>query len=92
MILIAILAIIGCGDLIFLGVFCQSIAAQFDASFYWWGVAGYIGAGIFAVIFIIEILFRTRRRRKKRDNKRNASVHRCGGKLSKKRKRSYKNL
>lgn len=90
MILIAILAIIGCGDLIFLGVFCQSIAAQFDASFYWWGIAGYISAGIFAVIFIIEVVRCTRRRRKKRGNKRNATVHRRDGKNNKKQKRSYK--
>lgn len=82
--MIAILEIIGCGLLIFLGVFCQSIAAQFDASFYWWGFAGYASAVIFAILFITEVVHLVRRRRKKRGDKSNASVHRRGGNRKKK--------
>ena len=91
MILMAILAIVGSGDLIFLGVVSQTILNKYNPAFYWWGVAGYIAAGVFALWFICELtLYLRRKRRKKAIKTISPAVHQRGKRKSKSKKRSKK--
>ncbi len=51
-----ILAILGCGDCVFLGVMSQTFLITFSPSFYGWGIAFYVAAGFFGVWGAFELI------------------------------------
>lgn len=68
-IIIAVLTFMLCGDCVFLGVTSQTVLVTFNPSFYWWGIAFYICAGLFGVSFIVYVvrgIVRIRRKKARR--------------------------
>lgn len=66
---LAVLTFIECGLFVFLGIAAQTILAQYNPSFYWWGIAGYACAGIFGLWFVIYAVKSNKWRRRLKSNK-----------------------
>lgn len=91
-IIIAVLTFMLCGDCVFLGVTSQTVLVTFNPSFYWWGIAFYICAGLFGVSFIVYVIRGIVRKRRKKARRGGINgVHQRGNTTNKTRKTPARN-
>ena len=91
-IIIAVLTFMLCGDCVFLGVTSQTVLVTFNPSFYWWGIAFYICAGLFGVSFIVYVIRGIVRKRRKKARRGGINgVHQHGNTTNKTRKTPARN-